>query len=688
MCIDESELKSILIGEAVGACDEILSIMFGSDLLKADLSKAIDPLSRTGYARIVRDLSDSLVGLGERARARATKSFLRRLDVDWPRMSEEQVDAVVRGAREAFGKQIAPALPTLTNEIRRGSKAVAIATKKTSIARYKLGVEPAFNKIDQKVVDHIASAHGNYVTMAMGRRSEAMSKIARRTVSEAAARGLDRWDVVDMLERKLGYARSRSYWEVVAASYSNQARTWSQIHVFADAGIPTYVWESVLDEVTTETCRFMHGKTFPVNGAIDTINRTMQPDAEIKETQPWVRDGKDAEGNPALLMGTGSNRTVVANVTESAMGRVDQVGQFSPKMTDAQLVGNGLSLPPIHGLCRSTVLPGDTLAMPRVSPGEAPRLSPAATLPIPPSPKPKGILMSDAERKQYAEAMKRDHEILNRKRGDAATQERVRNRLREQVESYGMTAHDVNYADGKKYTRNGRMKAGTGACHTWGGEIQISSSKRGANTWDRATRAYERVAANPQTAKLADMPLSELASLGRAERLEVARFRSDVYGSKAVIHEAVHGTMPSVPGTYRGFGVGLEEATTEIPARRITRDWLGLPTHNNIRDTTALRKVAGKWTREGSYGGYLANLARSYETALGATIKTDAEAAALWGRLEEASFTFRSKKIGTPLYQNSTDALMGFVNQPALGLNAEQQSKMILDLANGGFVKP
>lgn len=42
-----------------------------------------------------------------------------------------------------------------------------------------------------------------------------------------------------------------------------------------------------------------------------------------------------------------------------------------------------------------------------------------------------------------------------------------------------------------------------------------------------------------------------------------------------IIHEEVHGTSPAGPGSYKGFGIALEEASTELLARRAARESFG-----------------------------------------------------------------------------------------------------------------
>jgi hypothetical protein len=69
---------------------------------------------------------------------------------------------------------------------------------------------------------------------------------------------------------------------------------------YAEAGIRQYRIEPVLDEQTTNICRYLHGKTFSVADALrrfDRIEQLEDPEA-IKQAMPWVREAQDRETRP------------------------------------------------------------------------------------------------------------------------------------------------------------------------------------------------------------------------------------------------------------------------------------------------------------------------------------------------------------------------------------------------------
>nr|WP_228559855.1 MULTISPECIES: hypothetical protein [unclassified Myxococcus] len=59
------------------------------------------------------------------------------------------------------------------------------------------------------------------------------------------------------------------YWEVVASSFIGPGRPFAQMSSYAEAGVRRYRIEAVLDEANTQVCRFLHGKTFAGESALN-----------------------------------------------------------------------------------------------------------------------------------------------------------------------------------------------------------------------------------------------------------------------------------------------------------------------------------------------------------------------------------------------------------------------------------
>jgi hypothetical protein len=69
-----------------------------------------------------------------------------------------------------------------------------------------------------------------------------------------------------------------------------------------------------------------------------------------------MRVGADSDGNQVLFYERGGRRRFVAQVDESAAGRADQVGRYSRALSNEGLEAAGVTVPPLHGRCRSTIV--------------------------------------------------------------------------------------------------------------------------------------------------------------------------------------------------------------------------------------------------------------------------------------------------------------------------------------------
>lgn len=233
-----------------------------------------------------------------------------------------------------------------------------------SHARREQGVALAarFNAVDRRVPQHIVRTQGNFVRNEYGRRLDAFGEEARRLVAEGLQAGLGRSDIAASLERAARGAligRAPFYWETVAASFIGQGRSFTQVSSYAEAGIRHYRIEAVLDEATTQVCRFLHGKTFAVADALQRFERleSLGRPEDVKQEMPWVRERLDADTGRALLyVNRGGQETRLTEVLRSASGTRDDVGEFRSLASDSQIAEVGVGFPPYHGLCRTTTL--------------------------------------------------------------------------------------------------------------------------------------------------------------------------------------------------------------------------------------------------------------------------------------------------------------------------------------------
>lgn len=341
------------------AIDELLAHEFG-----IDIEKALDPLDRRDFTTLVQRFADKLGRLAGPHEINAVDRALSAMDVDWHNLTPAQRDAAVKAANTAIRLLSTSLPPKLEATFKTTVRGFVGSTKRSMEKRWKLGLGTSFDTPDQRVVEQAIKNQGNFITDYLGRRAQAVEQNARAIVADGLERGLGNDEIADNLEQRIKAAtigRSPSYWRVVSNSFMNRSRVDTNLRGFKEAGIRGWTFEAVLDEVTTDQCRMLHGKEFTTDAALQRMRDTQESDDPVramKEREPWLYNGKDSDGNSILYTrGLDGSRTVIAHVLESGVGTADKIGRYDQLMSDDALMKSGIPIPPLHGRCRSTIQP-------------------------------------------------------------------------------------------------------------------------------------------------------------------------------------------------------------------------------------------------------------------------------------------------------------------------------------------
>lgn len=351
--------RLITLHDGIEAAEEI-----ASQLLGFSVRKAIDPLTPAGFILIGETVAERLAKATEGAELEVIADVLETLDLDWQELSEDAIEAAMKAVQKAIADTyIARVVPTVSSVlIEEGTKFMRLVRLAT-IASQNFTITPSLSQRDLKAEEQIRNSHLNYIRDAAGVRSEMLSRRARELVTRGVSQGLG----TDTIGKELGeqlsedIPRPDSYWRTVADAFVGRGRAASQIGALEDAEIDTYEIVAVLDEVTTDICRFMDGKVFQVSaarGVLDSIEDLDDPE-DVKYAQPWVRVGKDGDGGKRLYVprSDGSTETI-AKIERSGVGAKDDRGTYSSAKSDADLVSLGIPVPPFHGRCRTTIVAG------------------------------------------------------------------------------------------------------------------------------------------------------------------------------------------------------------------------------------------------------------------------------------------------------------------------------------------
>jgi SPP1 gp7 family putative phage head morphogenesis protein len=329
------------------------------DVYRLEVAKASDPLDPDDFIKITGRLSRRLRKVAHPIEQRARDRAKSALDVDWRGIPPDIRAGAIADGAGAIADGNEKLLPQLDAVLKVTAPEIVGDTRKNVVRRYDLSIAADTNERDDRTANYVRTSETMFVRDASGRLVDIFSERARQIVADGLDRGAGRDEISADLAVALDHAgRPDAYWDLIATSFSNRARNYTQVHAFDEAAIAAYRWDSVMDQVTSAICRFMNGREFRVDRAVKRIADVMaleDPEA-IKDTVPWLQQGKQ-DGRDIIYFERGGDRHVVAHVERSDVGVLDGPGKFDEKMTTAELEKAGIQFPPAHARCRATVNP-------------------------------------------------------------------------------------------------------------------------------------------------------------------------------------------------------------------------------------------------------------------------------------------------------------------------------------------
>lgn len=344
------------LGEAVEAAE------FFAELCCLEKARSLDPLNGRDFLTIIARIRKQIEGLTAADQEAAMRTAIQTLDVDWVNLSDEARQAVVLASRKALGDVVPKIMPRVQEVFTaRGRKLVA-DTKRRTAQKFKLDIRAAVDRKDENVATTLSQSATYYVRDRYGTISEALGNKARIIVAQGLEDGLGSGEISAKLAAAMPpRPLMTGYWDIVVQAFATRARTYTQLFAFDKAGIEAWMFEAVLDEVTTDQCRFMHGTVFPTKQAIDKADRALSSDdpEAVKWHQPWLQIGKNSRGEPGMYYkDLDGQRHYVAQIDDTGVGVSDKIGKYSQSSGEkSALEAVGIWMPPLHGRCRSTIVP-------------------------------------------------------------------------------------------------------------------------------------------------------------------------------------------------------------------------------------------------------------------------------------------------------------------------------------------
>ena len=265
----------------------------------------VDALRREFEARLEEGLSSAIDvvtagGLGDVLPAGELRDIM---DAMQPTMTEGWEDAVLAPVADAVEQSY---------EWGRGQ------------VLHPLGMKPEYGVVDEHAQKVLTDDTMYWIGDSWG--DTIGPEIARVIREQVIEQGLSRGDAADALQALFGEqfpALGTNYWNVVAAAGTVRARTFGSLGSFEQAKVETYRFRSLMDARTSSICAHLNGRIFRVARALEQRDAWLgaEDPEEAKAAHPWPK--------------------------------LEHVQHLD---TDA-LEEAGVMMPPLHGHCRSVIIP-------------------------------------------------------------------------------------------------------------------------------------------------------------------------------------------------------------------------------------------------------------------------------------------------------------------------------------------
>ena len=343
--------------QAADAADELLA------RLRVPLSKVLDPMDDDDFVKIAARLARQLEKKRRSLIGDDIHDAIATLDIeDWIDLTPAAQGALVDAVNVAIRVAEERVLPIVSEVIEAEFERVAIGAARSVNGTFELGIELSTDLVDDRVVK-AASRQDIYFRDEIGRRSATFSQKGRDIIQDGLKQGLRSRDISSDLKKaatKAHLQRSEHYMRVVSSQAMNGSRVYGALKGLDAAGFDSYAFEAVVDERTTEVCRLMDGKVFRIAPALqkyDDIASNPDPEA-VRDLKPWVNERTRADGRREMYTKDRAGLvTVIGIVDERGFGVADKIGAYSNVASLPTMEQLGLSYPPLHGLCRSTIVP-------------------------------------------------------------------------------------------------------------------------------------------------------------------------------------------------------------------------------------------------------------------------------------------------------------------------------------------
>jgi len=294
-------------------------------------TKAVDPLEPESILLEEKKTVKNIIEKNSKQDAKTVKQLNKIVsDIDYD--SEESINSAIKKTDKVIknhGKLVAPQASGILED-----DSEVYYKKVSNKLATDFGTASSFIQADEELIKIINNWNETFIgDNYRNNVTNQVNNIIRDTIKRdggAMSRGQLTSELTSRMKRTV---RNENYWNTVASSVLNNSRSASSLRFYDGAGISKYEVLSVLDEITSNICRNMHGRIFSVSNGLKAYEKLSNAETaeEAKDVMPWMSTNKEEE---VLLRGS-DIRT----------------------LSNAELQAKGVSTPPYHGKCRTTIVP-------------------------------------------------------------------------------------------------------------------------------------------------------------------------------------------------------------------------------------------------------------------------------------------------------------------------------------------
>jgi hypothetical protein len=253
---------------------------------------------------------------------------------NWGGATEQELALLTGQLNQSFREAGGKHWNAIRGQLYLRNERSAQGVRAAMVTKWDLSVSPNLALKDLGAIRQVTASQAHYVTDAAGKLGKTLKK------------------------------RTRHYFDVAASAMIVRSQSYSKLVTMQEAGVEKTIWSSVLDEVTSRVCRWADSKVFSVQALIDQSARTAgnSDPRDVRFTQPWLRErkikGGEFDGKLGLFVRQrdGSD-TMIAAELESGFGEINNRGRWHEAMDIETLQDMGIGQPPLHGRCRSSLVP-------------------------------------------------------------------------------------------------------------------------------------------------------------------------------------------------------------------------------------------------------------------------------------------------------------------------------------------